>query len=295
MVTKLVTFHDLNKNSLYSTANEHLNVLFKKDKVLWGQWSNTNNHDNIENSTYKEMNNHGKGCIVYAYDKNSMLMKLKVQRVLKTQEVIDEHLEEYIPSYYGINQPVHYYLEISNIMTADISQASKIITDAGRKPLTEYKKFNLNNNRPWNVHEIENESNELLVPKHIFITKENCTAIISNETNNLNTSNNKSYVIYRIYHKNTLLYPKAQYIGETCNINRRMNEHFNPNNILNKNTENRHLYIAMYILGLENFTYEILEENIPTETIARKREGYWIDHFDSYVGKNGLNKRKEYQ
>ena len=72
-----------------------------------------------------------------------------------------------------------------------------------------------------------------------------------------------------------------------------MNEHFNPNNILNNKTENRHLYVAMYLLGLENFTYEILEENIPTETDARKREAYWIEHFHSYVGQNGLNKRKE--
>ena len=45
--------------------------------------------------------------------------------------------------------------------------------------------------------------------------------------------------------------------GETKDISRRMKEHFNPNNILNNKTENRHLYVAMYILGLENFTYEI--------------------------------------
>ena len=293
MVTKLITFNDLNRYSSYSTAIEHLNVLFHKNKVLWGQWSATNQKDNIENSTYKQMNNNGQGCVVYAYDKNSMLIKLKVSRVLKTNEVLDEKLEEYIQKYYCIQQPVHYYLEVLNIIAADLSQAKNIITDSSNQPITNYSNLHLNNNRPWNVHELEDDNNNLLIPKNIFLINKNIASISSINPINSNNFPATNYSIYRIFHKDLIKYPNAQYIGETNNLERRLKEHFNPNNINNNKTENRHLYVAMYLLGLENFTYEILETNIKTELEARSKEAYWIDKYNCYVGENGLNKRKE--
>lgn len=287
-MAKLITFKDLNRNSKYSTLNEHMKILFDKDKVLWGQFSDYYNKDNIENKVYKELNNNGNGCIIYAYDKMSMIIKLKVTRVLKTPEVLDEHLEEYIPKYYGIIQPVHYYLEISNMLAIDKTEAKHFITSSG-KTLNSYDKMQLNNNRPWNIYELENEPNNL---NSLFIINKKIQIKNSKLYNNKDDFE-KNYTIYRIYHKDILKYPNAQYIGETNNLKRRLGEHFNPNNILNNKTHNKPLYIAMYILGLENFTYEILEKEIKTEEEAREKESYYINKYQSYIWQNGLNVRKE--
>ena len=44
---------------------------------------------------------------------------------------------------------------------------------------------------------------------------------------------------------------------------------------------------AIQKYGWDNFTHEIIEENIQTLCEAKEREIYWIDYFDSY--KNGYN------
>ena len=295
MPTKLITFKDLNRETPLSTAIEHTNILLKEGKVLWGQWSGNNSRDSISPRAYKEMNNAGKGCIVYAYDKKTSLLKMQVDRVLKTDEVIDEGLENYIPNYYGINQPAHYYLLISAITMAAPSQASQLIVDSGHKRLIDYDRFQINNAAPWNVHEYEVESNELLIPKNPFIINDNIKALKTVDSNI--KSSNKIYVVYRLYYDGPFAsqFSHAQYIGETNDFDRRMQEHFNPNNILNNSTTDRHLYNAMYMLGIENFKSEILETDIPSEELARSRESYWIDVYHSYIGDHGLNKRKEYQ
>jgi len=77
------------------------------------------------------------------------------------------------------------------------------------------------------------------------------------------------------------------YIGQSINIEFRWKEHQriakSPNNYSRKNKYP--LYQAIRKYGLENFTFEILEEC--QEEILDEREIYWIQFFDSF--ENGYN------
>lgn len=60
----------------------------------------------------------------------------------------------------------------------------------------------------------------------------------------------------------------------------------------NDNHQNSVFSNAILKYGWENFTHEILENNIPTQEEANNREIFWIKHFNSYIGfenSNGYN------
>lgn len=72
------------------------------------------------------------------------------------------------------------------------------------------------------------------------------------------------------------------YIGQTKDINRRFKEH--KSMIDRSDGTARVLYQAMKKYGIENFTFEVIEENIENYD---EREQYWIAYYNSY--KNGYN------
>lgn len=73
------------------------------------------------------------------------------------------------------------------------------------------------------------------------------------------------------------------YIGQSIHIEDRWNEHKNKYNWERENK--KPLYLAFQKYGLENFTFEIIEECKPEQ--LNLKEQYWIDYFNSY--KNGYN------
>lgn len=79
------------------------------------------------------------------------------------------------------------------------------------------------------------------------------------------------------------------YIGQTIQaVDERFKQHCKPSE------HKRHkytLYRAMTKYGVENFYYEIIEENIPVEKLNAK-EIYYIDKYNSYVKNNGYNSTK---
>lgn len=70
------------------------------------------------------------------------------------------------------------------------------------------------------------------------------------------------------------------YIGQSIDIERRWKEHRRSIG-LNKNS----LYLDFEKYGIDNFTFEILEE-CATEML-NEREHYWIEYYDTY--NNGYN------
>lgn len=85
--------------------------------------------------------------------------------------------------------------------------------------------------------------------------------------------------IYKI----TNLKNNKVYIGQSIEIERRWDKH----RCYYKNEKNHRykLYRAMSKYGLENFTFEIIEECLVDE--LNEREKYWIQYYDSY--NNGYN------
>lgn len=75
------------------------------------------------------------------------------------------------------------------------------------------------------------------------------------------------------------------YIGQTNNVQRRFAEHKRESQKTNpKDSTAKILYRAIQKYGLENFNFEVLEENVEH---YNEREKYWIEYFDSY--NNGYN------
>lgn len=76
---------------------------------------------------------------------------------------------------------------------------------------------------------------------------------------------------------------KHCYIGQSIHIEKRWEEHKNKYNW--QRESNKPLYLAFQKYGLENFTFEIIEEC--NQEQLNIKEQYWIDYYDSY--KNGYN------
>ena len=76
---------------------------------------------------------------------------------------------------------------------------------------------------------------------------------------------------------------KHSYIGQSVRIEHRWKEHKSPYNW--KRESKKPLYLAFQKYGIENFTFEVLEE-CEREKLS-EREKYWISFYNTY--KNGYN------
>ena len=74
------------------------------------------------------------------------------------------------------------------------------------------------------------------------------------------------------------------YIGQTIkNAEERWKEHQAHAFGTHPNDVNKTLYKAIRKYGLENFTFEVLQDNIETYEQLDKAEIYWIDFYNSFV------------
>ena len=74
------------------------------------------------------------------------------------------------------------------------------------------------------------------------------------------------------------------YIGQTIkSAEERWKEHKRSININHPNCINKTLYKAMRKYGIENFTFEVLQDNIETYEQLDKAEIYWINYYNSFV------------
>lgn len=75
------------------------------------------------------------------------------------------------------------------------------------------------------------------------------------------------------------------YIGQSVNIHKRWNNHKSACYNTNAHEYNYYLYRAMRKYGIENFTFEIIEEC--EQILLNEREKFWISYYDTF--KNGYN------
>ena len=80
--------------------------------------------------------------------------------------------------------------------------------------------------------------------------------------------------IYKI----TNIITKDAYIGQSIQIEERFKEHKNPTNW--KREKNKKLYQNFLNFGLNNFTFEVLEECEIQE--LNEKEQYWISYYNTY-------------
>ena len=86
------------------------------------------------------------------------------------------------------------------------------------------------------------------------------------------------------------------YIGQSCNLKQRINEH--KRNLKNNEHQNNHLQLSYNKYGIENFGYSITEEC--DENIIDDREIYWIAFYNccnrnkGYNSEYGGNKNKHH-
>lgn len=86
-----------------------------------------------------------------------------------------------------------------------------------------------------------------------------------------------------IYKITNLLNNKC-YIGQTIKTaEQRWKEHQSHAFGSHPNDQNKTLYKAIRKYGLENFTFEVLQDNIETFEQLDKAEIYWIDYYNSFV------------
>lgn len=87
-------------------------------------------------------------------------------------------------------------------------------------------------------------------------------------------------LIYRIYNKVN----GKSYIGQTIKSSEeRWQEHLQHTNGTHINDQSKVLYKAMRKYGIDNFVFEVLQDNIDTYEQLDKAEIYWIDYYDSFL------------
>ena len=141
--------------------------------------------------------------------KNTALLKMKVIRVLRLEEVIQEELEYLLPKYYSLELNSAAYFLIDNIEILPVEYGQRILTTRSKTSILSAKQ--VASFAPWKVYE-----EEVDVKLHV-------------ENEILENEENKDSQNYTVYCYRSKINGKC-YIGQTNNISRRRKEHENPNN-----------------------------------------------------------------
>ena len=93
------------------------------------------------------------------------------------------------------------------------------------------------------------------------------------------------YVIYQ--YKNKI--NGHMYIGLTNNAKRRFLDHLSSSKNPKSKDYNNTIHKAIRKYGIENFDFNLIEENIETLQKAKEREQYWISFYNTYNDRSHYN------
>lgn len=93
------------------------------------------------------------------------------------------------------------------------------------------------------------------------------------------------YYIYQYVNKIN----NHQYIGYTNNLKRRFNDHLSSSNNPNNKDYNLAIHKAIRKHGINNFDFNVLEDNINTIEEAKEREQHWIKYYNTYENREHYN------
>lgn len=269
----LIKFKNYSQN-IEGTGKLHYNVLSEIGKCIWGQWSESGN--SMYESTFQRMNKEVP-FFLYALDKNFALLKMKVERVLKKEEILEEQLGYLIPTYYSVDTPCSSYYLISQIDIFPVEEAKNvIINSSGNNALLTNQ---INSRAPMAVHWSDKKIS--IEPK----IKEDKPKILKKEIKIEDQNNN--YVVYRYKSK----IDNKCYIGLTGNLEERIRHHKSPSNWKSSKEKWKILYIMFSLYGYENYDFEILHKDLTKEE-AEYWEAKEIENHNCYYP-NGLNVRNE--
>lgn len=260
------------------TGKLHYDVLAQFGKVIWGQWSTKGNpmYDKTFNRMNKEV-----PFYLYALDNTFALLKMKVERVLRKEEVTQEELGYLIPTYYSIDTPCANYYLISQIEIFPPEEALKvIITSSGNPAITTGQ---VNSRAPMKVY-WDNSNKDIISPNKPIKPASYNPPVAKATSDN---ENNNTYAVYRYSSK----IDGKTYIGMTKNLKDRISHHSNPNNWRSQKEQYKILYLMFSMYGYENYELTVLHENL-TEDEAHYWEAKEIENHNCYFP-NGLNKRDE--
>lgn len=215
----------------------------------------------------------------------------------QAQEAYIKALEEYKDSFQKtIKEKQEEFAELTAELADLQSKTNSAIEAAKRQQEIEQK---IDFYRIQISEDEKNEINAILSIKHLISNKRNLYMLIwssyySKRVNELAVrvlGNNAVCGIYRI----TNIKTQQSYIGQSKDIRERWREHVKASLGIDTPGANK-LYTNTIKYGIENFTFELLEECLPIELDVKEK--YWIEFYDTY--NNGLNsnrgnsKSKEY-
>ena len=79
------------------------------------------------------------------------------------------------------------------------------------------------------------------------------------------------------------------YIGQTTKTLKERISNYEREVKYTKGRKERPISKAMKKYGFENFTFEVIEDNISTQAELDKKERYYIQYFNSLINQNGYN------
>lgn len=264
------------------TGKLHYQVLSTLGQCIWGQW--TANGNPMYESTFKRMNDEAP-FYLYALDKQFALLKMKVERVLRKEEVINEQLGYLIPTYYSVDTPCASYYLISQIDIFPPEEATKvIITSSGNCALNIAQ---VNSRGPmavyWDEHSTIKAPTTPIKPSSYMPPQ--AIDIIEEELEDNSEKNN--YVVYRYRSIND----GKTYIGLTGNLKQRIAHHSNPRNWRVGKEKWKVLYMFFSMYGYDQYEFTVLHEGLTKEE-AEYWEAKEIENHDCYYPK-GMNVRNE--
>lgn len=251
----------------------HYKVFSEKGKVIWGQW--TSGVNKLSESRFEIMNE--EPFTLYAFDKNSALIEMKVSRVLRAEEITDE-LAKLIPEYYRHKRDsISAFYLVDEMIVRPVSAIEGIYNVNTGTCLIQANQ--INSNAPWGVKEEEpKERKEDEISNRLLETD------ISKYLEEDILEDN-SHSVYKYTHKES----GKVYVGQTNNLSRRKREHESKTTW--KRHKKKYLYIMFAMYGVDSFDYQVLHSELSKED-ADIGEAFEIKKHNAYFP-NGLNERDE--
>lgn len=268
--------------------NELLTLTTKKDFTVNQISELTDTLQKAEQSAQETADNYYQSSLQAAKDKLAQQLILEQQ---KYDAALAASKDQFFTKQLEINE------EIENLNTNLIAIKSKYDAAMEENKRREEMANKLDYYRVQIPEDDKNEIQALMSIEHLLKNKRNLymliwTSYYSKPVNELAARVLGTKVVTGIY-KLTNIETQQVYIGQARDARERLREHAKCSLKIDCPGNNK-LYPAMQKYGLENFTYELMEECAKED--LDEREAYWINYYNSYTyGYNSTrgNKIKE--